>query len=57
MPERQDWWEGGEGMQTGVRDQATKKDAALLFGMGEVQEALSGPSINNLYIQDHRKVK
>ena len=39
-----------------MRNQATKKDAGLLFGMGKVQEALSGPSIN-LDFQDHRKVK
>ena len=57
MPKRQNWRESGEGKETGMRNQATKKDAALLFGMGKVQEALSGPSINNLYFQDHRKVK
>ena len=49
--------EGWRGKETGTRNQATKKDAGLLFEMGKVQEALSGPSINNLDFQDHRKVK
>ena len=57
MPKRQNWREGGEGKETGMWNQAIKKDAGLLFGMGKVQEALSRLSIDKLYFQDHRKVK
>lgn len=56
MPERQNWWEREKGRRPGWGTRPLKS-MLLFFGMGEVQEALSGPSINNLYFQDHRKVE
>lgn len=56
MPKRQSWWEGGEGKETGMRKQATKKDVGLLFRMGWSWRPLLGQPLI-LYFLDQRKVR